>query len=55
VRPQGLAVLGDRSMFRMPIRNFGSYESIVSRLVQVPRLQVTARRPRGSETGRAVS
>jgi hypothetical protein len=26
--PQGLDVLGDRLMFRMPIRNFGRYESI---------------------------
>jgi hypothetical protein len=26
--PQGLDVLGDRLMFRMPIRNFGGYESI---------------------------
>ena len=26
--PQGLDVLGDRLMFRMPIRNFGKYESV---------------------------
>jgi hypothetical protein len=26
--PQGLDVLGDRLMFRMPIRNFGRYESV---------------------------
>ena len=26
--PQGLDVLGDRLMFRMPIRNYGTYESV---------------------------